>query len=296
MHKSAEIKTTLLPHQQRALQRAMKGNLLLAHSVGAGKTLTSIAIADKLGRPTVVITPASLVENYKKELTKHLRKGTGTRFTVLSLPKDSYRGYAGDKEPTGWNGTPQDWQDMLLSRWAKMPLPVAKLRGAEIDAYLDLRRQINNTIWTPGIGSVNRSNMAERLFKVPPLQQQQPQQEQPVQQPQQEQQPRQAMLEKAPRYIGNKIGQVGAKIDKFPAYIGNKINSAADQIQRRFNGTPAPNPVRRKPQTVGANSTMLPGIGPGYRNKLVNQFFNPAKMQNQQKPQGPGNSSLGFKR
>ena len=94
-------------------------------------------------------------------------------------------------------------------------------------------------------------------------------------------------IEKFPAYIGNKIGEVGAKIEKFPAYIGNKINSAVDQIQRRFNRTPAPNPVRRKPQTVGANSTMLPGIGPGYRNKPVNQFFNPAKVQNQQRPQGP---------
>ena len=99
MHKSAEVKTTLLPHQQRALQRAVKGNLLLAHSVGAGKTLTSIAIADKLGKPTTVITPAALVENYKKELAKHLRKGTGPRFTVLSLPKavkDDYQVPEGD--------------------------------------------------------------------------------------------------------------------------------------------------------------------------------------------------------
>ena len=103
-------------------------------------------------------------------------------------------------------------------------------------------------------------------------------------------------VQKVPQYIGNKLGQVGAKIDKFPAYIGNKINSAADQIQRRFNRTPAPDPVRRKPQTIAGNTTMLPGIGPGYRNKLVNQFFKPYKMQNQQRPQGPGNLSLGFKR
>ena len=102
-----------------------------------------------------------------------------------------------------------------------------------------------------------------------------------------------AKIDKFPAYIGNKIGQVGAKIDKFPAYIGNKINSVADQIQRRFNRTPAPDPVRRKPQTIAGNTTMLPGIGPGYRNKLVNQFFKPYKMQNQQRPQGPGNSRMG---
>lgn len=85
------IKTKLLPHQERALARALKDNILLAHSMGSGKTLTSIAIADALGQPTTVLTPASLVENYKKELKKH-KKG-GPPVEVISLPTAVSRNY-----------------------------------------------------------------------------------------------------------------------------------------------------------------------------------------------------------
>ena len=92
MRKHADIITQLQPHQQRALDRALKNNLILAHSTGSGKTLTSIAIADKLGLPTTVLTPAPLVENFKKELLKH-KKG-GPRIDVRSLPTSVARGYS----------------------------------------------------------------------------------------------------------------------------------------------------------------------------------------------------------
>lgn len=84
MQKQSEIVTPLLPHQQKALERAMKQNLLLAHSTGSGKTLTSIAIANALNKPTTVLTPASLVENYKKEIAKH--QVGGPMIDVYSLP------------------------------------------------------------------------------------------------------------------------------------------------------------------------------------------------------------------
>ena len=74
MDKRAEVITPLQPHQREALRRALAGNLVLAHSTGSGKTLTSIAAADAIGRPTVVLTPASLVENYRKELAKQVKK------------------------------------------------------------------------------------------------------------------------------------------------------------------------------------------------------------------------------
>lgn len=232
---------------------------------------------------------------------------------------DRYAGYHEVEPPVGWIGGWHTWQDIADSREKRRPVGLNTAYFGAIRAEIDSRRAMDAAVpehplsrqedLMYDLGMDHTPDLLFRLsevYKRPYLQdavqqtiQQigQQQQQQPVQQPQQEQQqPRQAMLEKAPQYIGNKIGQVGAKIDKFPAYIGNKINSAADQIQRRFNGTPAPNPVRRTPQTVGANSTMLPGIGSGYRNKLVNQFFNPDKWQNQQKPQGPGNSNLGFKR
>ena len=69
--KQAAIVTPLQSHQLSALQKALKNNLVLAHSTGSGKTLTSIAIADKLGKPTYVFTPAPWYENYRKELEKH---------------------------------------------------------------------------------------------------------------------------------------------------------------------------------------------------------------------------------
>lgn len=90
--KQAAIKTTLQPHQAKAVQRALAGDLLLAHSLGSGKTLTSIAAADAIGKPTTVFTPASLVENYKKELKKHKSKGPPVE--VLSLPTAISRDYS----------------------------------------------------------------------------------------------------------------------------------------------------------------------------------------------------------
>lgn len=84
MYKLAAIITPLQEHQQRALKKALKNNVVLAHSTGSGKTLAAIAIADALGLPTTVFTPAPLVENFKKELEKH--KVGGPSVEVLSVP------------------------------------------------------------------------------------------------------------------------------------------------------------------------------------------------------------------
>lgn len=89
--KYAAIQATLQPHQQKAVERALKNNLILAHSTGSGKTLTSIAIADALGKPTTVLTPASLVENYKKEINNF--KKDGPPIEVISLPTAQLHNY-----------------------------------------------------------------------------------------------------------------------------------------------------------------------------------------------------------
>lgn len=82
--KVADLLSELQPHQQAALERGIANNLILAHSTGSGKTLTSLAIADAIGKPTICFTPASLVNNYNKEIAKHLTDGTN--FSVYSLP------------------------------------------------------------------------------------------------------------------------------------------------------------------------------------------------------------------
>lgn len=84
MQKRAEIKTTLQPHQKRALIKALRNNLILAHGTGTGKTLTAIAIADALGKPATALVPAPLVANFKKEIAKH--KQGGPDIQVMSLP------------------------------------------------------------------------------------------------------------------------------------------------------------------------------------------------------------------
>lgn len=83
------IVTELQPHQRRALEKAIKRNLIIAHGMGSGKTLTALAIADRLGKPTTALVPAPTVENFKREIEKH-KKG-GPPIDVVSLPTAVYR-------------------------------------------------------------------------------------------------------------------------------------------------------------------------------------------------------------
>ena len=93
MYKSAEAQllTNLKPHQQRVLDKAKLHNLLIAHGTGSGKTLSSIAAAMSINKPVEVVTPASLVDNYKKEIAKHT-SNTGRMFNVESIGKRISRG------------------------------------------------------------------------------------------------------------------------------------------------------------------------------------------------------------
>jgi SNF2 family DNA or RNA helicase len=69
---AAELKTELLPHQQRVVDKIKKNNLLVVHGTGTGKTLSSIAAGVELNQPIQVIAPTSLVGNYEKEVKKHV--------------------------------------------------------------------------------------------------------------------------------------------------------------------------------------------------------------------------------
>lgn len=68
-----ELVTPLQEHQIRVAERIKDvPGLVLYHGLGSGKTLSSLAIANKLNTPTTVVTPASLMDNYSKEIKKHI--------------------------------------------------------------------------------------------------------------------------------------------------------------------------------------------------------------------------------
>lgn len=72
---AAELRETthLRPHQERVLRKLQaSGGVIVAHRLGGGKTLTSIAAAaQEKNLPLEVIAPAPLVSNYEKEIRKH---------------------------------------------------------------------------------------------------------------------------------------------------------------------------------------------------------------------------------
>jgi len=75
LEKIGAVATTLLPHQQRVVDRIQQPNqpgLVVAHGLGSGKTLASIAAQEALHMPSSVVVPAALRANYAKERAKHL--------------------------------------------------------------------------------------------------------------------------------------------------------------------------------------------------------------------------------
>jgi len=87
LRKQAAVFTPLQPHQKRVVERIQKEDqpgLVVAHGLGSGKTLTSIAAQDALKMPSEVVVPAALQANYKKEMKKHLR-GKRMPTKVLSM-------------------------------------------------------------------------------------------------------------------------------------------------------------------------------------------------------------------
>lgn len=83
----------LQPHQQRILDRLKSGDkrLLLYHGLGSGKSLSSLAAAEAAGGDYTAVTPASLRQNYEKEIEK---------FTEGSNPEVmSYTGIGAGKTP-----------------------------------------------------------------------------------------------------------------------------------------------------------------------------------------------------
>jgi SNF2 family DNA or RNA helicase len=88
---AAEVLTALLPHQQRVVDRLKEQpGLVVAHGLGTGKTLSSIAAAANQGGNTTVLAPASLIPNYQKEIAKHLKGPANIQ--VRSQQRDALSG------------------------------------------------------------------------------------------------------------------------------------------------------------------------------------------------------------
>lgn len=86
--KLAEISTELKPHQQRVVDRIKaQPGLVVAHGMGSGKTLTSIAAAEQIGGPTSVTVPAALQTNYQKEIAKHVTGTPKAQYGIDSLQR-----------------------------------------------------------------------------------------------------------------------------------------------------------------------------------------------------------------
>jgi SNF2 family DNA or RNA helicase len=100
LQKHAKVTTSLQPHQIRVIDRLNdQQGLVVAHGLGSGKTLSSIAAAEALGMPTAVLVPASLQANYQKEIEKHTDEPP-SNISVSSLQRAILRGTA-DVPETG---------------------------------------------------------------------------------------------------------------------------------------------------------------------------------------------------
>lgn len=99
--KQAALKPSvkLQPHQQSVINRfkdSNEGKMLLMHSLGSGKTLTGLGIAEQGKEPYTAIVPASLRNNMRGEINK---------FTDKKTPSDvmSYTGVAMGKPVNNLN-------------------------------------------------------------------------------------------------------------------------------------------------------------------------------------------------
>lgn len=75
----------LQDHQSSALDHSEgKGGIIVNHGLGSGKTLTSMAIAEKRGGNVLVVVPAALRENYKEQLNKFVTPDRHKDYRIIS--------------------------------------------------------------------------------------------------------------------------------------------------------------------------------------------------------------------
>ena len=86
-------------HQQRVAKRMADKNtegLVVAHGMGSGKTLSSIATYNRLKMPTTVVPPAALIGNYEKETAKWLGNRRPAPLNLESQQRVALKGLQND--------------------------------------------------------------------------------------------------------------------------------------------------------------------------------------------------------
>lgn len=80
----------LRPHQQQAIQKYLDNDKkqILAHSLGSGKTITSLgAVEQSDSKSTLVLTPAALMKNYQDSIKKFVKPEDQRKYTVMSYER-----------------------------------------------------------------------------------------------------------------------------------------------------------------------------------------------------------------
>lgn len=100
---SLKKNTKIMPHQRAAVDKALEndGSVLLTHGMGLGKTLSSIAIADKLrqkgkAKKVLAVVPASLRTNF---VENGVKKYTDDKITLFGSRTESHSHIDDDKIP-----------------------------------------------------------------------------------------------------------------------------------------------------------------------------------------------------
>ncbi|MFA7143637.1 MAG: SNF2-related protein, partial [Candidatus Dojkabacteria bacterium] len=146
LEKQAQLKEDmkLYPHQERAVKRILsKPNTILAHSVGSGKTLTSIAGFEELKRKgkakkALVVVPASLRDNYGVD---GVGKFTDSTYNIIGNKQE-----VSGKKPSYGNPSPDfDYNIVSYELFRSNPDKYIKDTDADTVIFDELHRGKNIT-------------------------------------------------------------------------------------------------------------------------------------------------------
>ena len=144
---NADVK--LYPHQQRVVDNP-SNTMVIAHGVGGGKTLTSIAKFEKMkengqASKALVVTPASLRDNFEESGIKRFTDSTGN---IVGNKQEIAKGTYHDVDPNA------DYNIVSYEMFRKNPKKLIQQTQADTIIYDEAHRGKNeNTITTEAIKS-----------------------------------------------------------------------------------------------------------------------------------------------